>query len=202
MGVAARTAAETIVKTAGTTSGGEGTALTRTPGTPASAAAETDLLRDPGGTRRVIVFCSSSDFSRQDNRRRSHRCRKENNQDSSTESASPSRSPAPEQLPAPSLPRPQHLALPTVYHPAPSQPVPENSYTRLSEVSSRPSHREDANRKCYASLGTKSLMKLPTIPFDIADGNSQMNIVNFTASLKEAAAQIRDLGDDFREDGF
>ena len=45
-------------------------------------------------------------------------------------------------------------------------------------------------------------MKLPSIPFDIADGNSQMNLVNFTASLKEAIAQIRDLGEDFSEDGF
>ena len=45
-------------------------------------------------------------------------------------------------------------------------------------------------------------MKLPSIPFDIADGNSQMNLVNFTASLKEAVMQIRDLGEDFSEDGF
>ena len=43
-------------------------------------------------------------------------------------------------------------------------------------------------------------MKLPLIPFDIADGNSHMNLVNFTASLKEAVAQIRDLGEDFSED--
>ena len=49
MGVAARTAAETIVKTAVTTSGGEGTALARTPGTTASAAPVTNPLRDPGG---------------------------------------------------------------------------------------------------------------------------------------------------------
>ena len=55
MGVVARTAVETIVKTAVTTSDGEGTALARTSGTPASAAPETDLLRDPGWTRRVIV---------------------------------------------------------------------------------------------------------------------------------------------------
>ena len=45
-------------------------------------------------------------------------------------------------------------------------------------------------------------MKLPAIPFDIADGNSQMNLVNFTAFLKEAVAQIRDLEEDFSEDGF
>ena len=45
-------------------------------------------------------------------------------------------------------------------------------------------------------------MKLPSIPFDIADGNSRMNLVSFTASLKETLAQIRDLGDDFSEDGF
>ena len=37
-------------------------------------------------------------------------------------------------------------------------------------------------------------------PFRHSDGNSQMNLVNFTASLKEAVAQIRDLGDDFSED--
>ena len=55
MGVAAKTAAETIMKTAVTTRGGEDTALARTPGTPASVAPKTDLLRDPGGTRRVIV---------------------------------------------------------------------------------------------------------------------------------------------------
>ena len=52
MGAAAREAAETIAKTVMTTSGGEGTALARTP---ASAAPVTDLLRDPGGKRRVIV---------------------------------------------------------------------------------------------------------------------------------------------------
>ena len=45
-------------------------------------------------------------------------------------------------------------------------------------------------------------MKLPTIPFDIADVNSQMNLVNFTASLKEVVAQIRDLGEGFSEDEF
>ena len=44
-------------------------------------------------------------------------------------------------------------------------------------------------------------MKLPSIPFDIADGNSQVNLVNFTASLKEAVAQIRNLGENFSEDG-
>ena len=145
--------------------------------------------------------CSSSDYSRRDNRRRSHRRRKENNQEGSAESAPPSRSTAPVQLSAPPLPRPQHLALPTVLHPAPSEPASE-TFTRLSEVSSRPSQREDANRKCYASLDTKGLMKLPTIPFDIADGNSRMNLVNFTASLKEVVAQIRDLGEDFSEDDF
>ena len=39
-------------------------------------------------------------------------------------------------------------------------------------------------------------MKLSTIPFDITNGNSQMNLVDFTASLKEAVAQTRDLGED------
>ena len=53
--VAARTAEETIAKTVVTTSGGEDTALARTPGTPASAAPVTDLLRDPGGEIKVIV---------------------------------------------------------------------------------------------------------------------------------------------------
>ena len=55
MGVAARTAAEIIVKTPVTTGGGEGKALARNPGTSASAAPATDLLRDPGETRRVTV---------------------------------------------------------------------------------------------------------------------------------------------------
>ena len=114
---------------------------------------------------------SCSDFSRRDNRRRSQRRRKEKNEDGSAKSASSSRSSAPEQLPAPSLPKPQHLALATVHHPAPSEPASEKSSMRLSEVSSCPSHREDANRKCYAFLDTKGLMKLPTIPFDIADRN-------------------------------
>ena len=45
-------------------------------------------------------------------------------------------------------------------------------------------------------------MKLPTTPFDIADGNDRMNLVNFTASVKEAVAQIRDLREDFSENGF
>ena len=55
MGVAVRAAAETIVKTAVTTSDGESTALTRTPVTPASAAPVTNFLRSPGGKRGVIV---------------------------------------------------------------------------------------------------------------------------------------------------
>ena len=45
-------------------------------------------------------------------------------------------------------------------------------------------------------------MKLPTIPFAMADGNSQVNLGDFTASLKEAVAQIRDLEESFSEDGF
>ena len=45
-------------------------------------------------------------------------------------------------------------------------------------------------------------MKLPSIPFDVADGNSQMNLVNSTASFKEAVVQIRDLGEDFSVDRF
>ncbi|CAM9918587.1 unnamed protein product, partial [Ascophyllum nodosum] len=108
----------------------------------------------------------------------------------------------PKQLPAPSLPRLQQVAFPTVHHPTPSEPAFEKYSVLLSEISSRPSQREDVNRKCYASLDTKGLMKLPSIPFDIADGNSQMNLVNFTASLMEAFTQIRDLGEDFSEDGF
>ena len=141
---------------------------------------------------------SSSDSSRRDNQRRSHRRRKGKNRDSSADSSSP----APKQLPAPSLPRLQQVAFPTVHHPTPSEPASEKYSVLLSEISSRPSQREDVNRKCYASLDTKGLMKLPSIPFDIADGNSQMNLVNFTASLKEAVTQIRDLGEDFSEDGF
>ena len=132
--------------------------------------------------------CSGSDFFRRGNRRRNHRRRKEKNHYSSAEHGSPSRSTAPVQFSAPSLPRPQLLALPTVHHPAPSEPASKTSSTRLSEVSSCPSHEEDVNRKCYASLDTKGLMTLPAIPFDIADGNSHMNLVNFTASLKEAVA--------------
>ena len=153
---------------------------------------------EPRWDKKSDNSCFSSDFSRRDNRRRSHRRRKENNQDSSAESTSPARSTAPIQPPAPSLLRPQHLALPTVHHPAPSEPASETFFTRLSQFSSRPSHREDVNRKCYASLDTKGLMKLPMIPFDIADGNFQMNLVNFTTSLQEAVAQIRDLVEDFR----
>ena len=38
------------------------------------------------------------------------------------------------------------------------------------------------------------------MPFDIADGNSQINLANFTASLNEAVAQIRDLGNESSED--
>ena len=86
-----------------------------------------------------------------------------------------------------------------------SYPLPRQSLkhsTLLPEISSRPSQKEDVNRECYASLDTNGLMKLPAIPFDIADGNSQMNLVNFTAFLKEAVAQIRDSEEDFSEDGF
>ena len=46
---------ETIVETLGTASSGAGTTLARTSRTPASAAPVTDLLRDPGGTRRAIA---------------------------------------------------------------------------------------------------------------------------------------------------
>ena len=138
---------------------------------------------------------SSSDSSLRDNRRRGHRRREEKTRDSSADSSSPSRSPASKQLPAPSLPRLQQVAFPAVHHPTPSEPASEKSSVLLSEISSRPSQREDVNRKCYASLDTKGLMKLPSIPFDIADGNSH-------ASLKEAVAQIRDLGEDFSDDGF
>ena len=55
MGVAAKTVVKIIVKTPVTTAGGAGTALAWTSRTPASAARVSDLLRDPGGTRRVIV---------------------------------------------------------------------------------------------------------------------------------------------------
>ena len=126
------------------------------------AAPVTDLLRAPGGKRRVIVpatalapitLAETTDLTVTglgDNK----------NQDNSTESASPSRSTAPVQLPAPSLPRPQHLPLLAVHHPGPSETAHKNS-TRISEVSSRPSQREDVNRKCYASLDSKGLMKFP-----------------------------------------
>ena len=48
-------AVETIMETLVTTSGGAGTALARTSRTPASATSEMELLRDPGGMRRVVV---------------------------------------------------------------------------------------------------------------------------------------------------
>ena len=56
MGVAARTMVKIIVKTPVTTAGGAGTALARTSRTSASAASVADLLRDPDGTRRVIIL--------------------------------------------------------------------------------------------------------------------------------------------------
>ena len=55
MGVAARTVVKIILKTPVTTAGGAGTALARSSRTPASAAPVADLLRYPGGKRRVIV---------------------------------------------------------------------------------------------------------------------------------------------------
>ena len=113
--------------------------------------------------------CSSSDFSRRGSRRRSHRRRKVKSQDRSVDSASPSRSPALELLSAPPLPRSHLPAFTTVHHPYPSEPASETSSALLSEISSRPSQREDVNRKCYASLDTKGLMKLPSIPFDVAE---------------------------------
>ena len=112
---------------------------------------------------------SNSDFSRRGSRRRSHRRRKVKSQNCSADFASSSRSPAPELFPAPRLPRPHHPVFPIVHHPAPSEPASEKSFALLSEISSRLSQREDVNRKCYASLNTKSLMKLPSIPFDVAD---------------------------------
>ena len=61
----------------------------RTSRTPASAAPVADLLRDPGGTIRVIVPALASSYSsRRDRRRRSRRYRKEKTQDRSAESAS------------------------------------------------------------------------------------------------------------------
>ena len=106
------------------TSGGAGTALARTSRTPASAAPVTDLLRDSGGMRRMIVPALAQIYLPET--ADVHRRRKGKNQDRSAESASPSRSPAPEQSPAPSLPRPQDLVLSTVHHPAPSEPALEN----------------------------------------------------------------------------
>ena len=126
----------------------------------------TDLLRDPGGTGRVILHDVLAQISLAEtvdvavtgveNKKK---------QDRSAESTSWSRSPAPEQLPAPPLPKPQH--------PAPSKPASEKSSALLSGVLSRLSQREGVNRKYYASLDTKGLMKLPTIPFDTADGSSR-----------------------------
>ena len=49
---------------------------------------------------------------------------------------------------------------------------------------------------------TKGLMKLPTIPFDIADEKFQMDLANSAASLRETVAQVIDLGDDFSENEF
>ena len=166
------------MKTSVTTSGGEDTALARNPGTSASAAPVTDLLRGLGGTRRGIVPAQARISLTETTEVVVTGVEKKKNQHSFAESIYPPRSTAPVQPPAPSLPRPQHLAFPTVHYPAPNETAPEKSSTRLSEVLPRPSHREDVNRKCYASLDTKGLMKLPTIPFDIADGNSQMNLVN------------------------
>ena len=54
--MAARTVVTIIMKTPVTTAGGAGTALARTSRTPASATAVTDLLQDPGGTRRVMIL--------------------------------------------------------------------------------------------------------------------------------------------------
>ena len=51
----------------------------------------------------------------------------------------------------------------------------------VSKILSRPNQRKGVNCKCYASLDTKGLMKVPTIPFDTADGNFQINLVNSTA---------------------
>ena len=162
----------------------------------------TNFLRDPGGERREIVPATALvpiplaeiiDVAATGVEKK--------NQDGSAESTSPSRSTALIQLPAPSLSRPQHLTLPTVHHSVLSETASETS-TRLSEIASHPGLREDVNRKCYASLGTKGLMKLPTIPFDFDGGKSLMNLANFSASLKETVAQIRDLGEDFSEDEF
>ena len=139
----------------------------------------TDLLRAPCGKRRVIVpvtalgpitLAETTDVILTG-------VEKNKNLDNSAESASLSRSTTPVQLRAPSLSRPQYLPLFTVHHPGPSKTAYENS-TRMSEVSARPSQREDVNRKCYASLDTKGLIKLPTIRFDIGDENSQMNLLN------------------------
>ena len=143
MGVAARTAAETIAKTVVTTSSPRDRPYTGT-----RWKEKSDSSSD----------CSSSDYSRRDNRRHSHRRRKKQNPDNYAEPASLSRSTAPVQLPAPSRSRPQHLPFLTVHHPGPSNTAYGN-FTRISEVSSRPSQRKDVNRKCYASLDTKGLMK-------------------------------------------
>ena len=55
MDVAARTVVTIIVKIPVTTVGGADTALARTSRTLPSVAPVADLLRDPGGTRRLIV---------------------------------------------------------------------------------------------------------------------------------------------------
>ena len=138
-----------------------------------------DLPRGPRWKEKSKSSCSSTNFSRRDNRRRSHRRRRETNR----ESEFSTRSTAPIQPSTSPLQTPQHHAFPIIHHPVPCEPASEKPPARLSEVWSPHSQREDVNRKCYASLDTKGLMKLSTIPFDITNGNSQMNLASFTASL-------------------
>ena len=202
MGVLARTAVKTIVKIEVATSAGEDRALARTLGTPANAASVTDLLWDPGGTRRVTVSALAQISLAKTTEVAVTGAGKKNTQIALQNP-----------LLHPDHPRLYNFLLPLSQDHSISRILqyivrpqantrPKNPSTRLSEVSFRPSHREGVNSNYHASLDTKGLMKLPSIPFDIADGNVKINLVDFTASLKEAVVQMRDLVEDFSEGDF
>ena len=203
MGAAARTAAETIATTVVTTSGGEEKALARTPRTPASADPVTDLLRNLGGERRVIVPATTLapstlaetidgavtgvleekkiglvfriGISSPINRADTNSCTPSPKTTASRASCSTSLGPKQNCI------RKIHALVRGLVPPEPER-WPKSQILRVPR--------------------SKGLMKLPTIPFDIADGISELNFVVLTASFKEAVAQIRGLGEDFSEGDF
>ena len=252
----ARTTAETVMKRAVTTSGGEDIAPGRTRRTPASAAPLPDLSRDPRGKRVVIVpvtalapifFSETTDVAVTDVKEKKNRIARQNShlQPDQLHRYNLLHPLSKDHSITPDLPRNPRGKRGVIVPVTALAPIffSETTDVAVTDVEEKKTGLLVRNRtsrpiNCTGtSLGTKRtrarkilhalvrgfippqsegrrkslMLRVPrhersdefsNDPFDIADGNSQMNLVNYTASLKEAVAQIRNLGEDFSEDYF